>query len=225
MSQYPFMNLSYKTKSGLTVKLGDRVLVADGGINPLAFVWMIEDSSDGKTVKVILVNELRNLLNVYATGQRQAPFKSGKTGYYHIDDGVSHGLVFSLIEGLNDEQMRAEYVKLKAWHDRHGATGGTDDSSISVDPGTIPYPDWQSSGGKPGATGEPVVVDGSGQPVGEQGGGKETGQGEITRHPADTREPFGEITKDEKQEYQRTHPGEEIRKGPYTDPSEVTKKK
>lgn len=213
---YPFMNLSYKTKSGLTVKLGDRVLVADGGADPLAFVWHIEDSSGGKTIKVILVNELRNLLNVYATGQRQAPFKSGKTGYYHIDDGVSHGLVFCLIEGLNDEQMRAEYVKLKAWHDRHGATGGTDDDSQSPNPGDIQFPPWKPGEGKEGGTG---TEGGGGTATGPVEHPGKTGEGEVTGapddrteyHPADTNRD-GFIDREEKKAWNKKNPDNPVEK-------------
>lgn len=216
MSQYPVMQLFYKTSTGQIIRLGERVLVVDGGIDPLGIVYHIEDSSSGKTVKVVLVNEVRNLLNAFATNQRQPPIKSGKAGYYNIDDYQGHGLVYISIEGADDEGIRAAYVRLKEWHDEHGSTGGSGDSSVSVDPGTIPYPEWQSSGGKPGATGETVVVDGQGKPVEHPG----KGEGEITGAPDDRTEYHeadtnrdGFIDRDEKKAWNKKNPDNPVEKG------------
>jgi hypothetical protein len=141
-------------------------------------------------------------------------------GLRHISDSKSRGIRFCRMYQYDDNGNRSiaqeEIDFLFAWHAQHGLTGGTGDSSISVDPGTIPWEAWKPGAGKPGGTGgtagEPVDVP---TPTGDKPtGGEVTGAPDDRTefHPADVNRD-GLISREEKKAWNKKNPNDPVETG------------
>lgn len=215
-SNYPFLQLEMQLPDGSILKLGEDILIIDGGLVLLGEVAFIDVSSvepnvpgSMPTIKSPIKDVIRHTLNAGIPPN----LNKQRAGLRYVDDPTPTGVRFCRVSN-------AEYKKLKAWHDDHGATGGTHDKSQAPNPADIPWTPTGTGEGKGGESGGDPTGGGD---VGEQGGGK-TGEGDVKIHDAD-RDADHNISPQEKYDYQQANPGEKIRTGDYTDPSQVVKKK